>query len=296
LAFTGGKGNFQVVAADGIPAGDAGESAGLPFHQCRGGPVAHGAQEGVPVRVPTGGVPVHGIIGIVVPALPVFGLMIEDPVLCFTFGNVQVPLIVGAVVHGVPQAPFHAAVQVDFLGFLGLVGQHQVVNFTVFPNGDEKGHSGGQPVLGAVKNRVAHAVAALVPVQGRFRGQEAGVPGFLAGLLHIVEPAAQVSGDGVVAVAQQPLQLGVPVEAVAAHGVGDHAEKILAAQIVDPGQGGTGGLNDVLLPLVIEVSVLHGDSSLKIYLIVFLNRLRNVYFLITVHDFSGKSNREPEKT
>ena len=123
MAFAGGQGDLQMVAADGIPAGDSGEGAPLLPDQLGIAPVAHVAQEGVAVRVPAGGGDVDPVEGIVVPALPVFGFMINHAVLHFGFGDVEVSLIVLAVVHRVPQAPFHGTPDVDGLFTVGLVGQ-----------------------------------------------------------------------------------------------------------------------------------------------------------------------------
>ena len=149
----------------------------------------------------------------------------------------------------------------DGLGPGGFVGQREVVKLTVLPHGDEEGHFRAQAVLGAVKGGVAHAVAALVAVEGGFGGQEAGVPAFLSRFLNIIEAAAVVPGDSVVAVAQKPLELRIPVEAVAAPGVGDHAQEILASQVVDPGQGRGRGGNHILPAGILEVAKLHTVSS-----------------------------------
>ena len=111
------------------------------------------------------------------------------------------------------------------------------MELAVLAQGDQAGDAGLQAVLLAVENSVSHAVAALVGIQRRFCGQEAWVPGGLARFLDIVEPPAHAAGDAVISVAQQALELGVPVEAVAAHGVGDKAEELLAAQVIDPGKG-----------------------------------------------------------
>ena len=192
-----------------------------------------------------------------IPTLPVLGLMIDDTVLYLRLGNVQVALIVGAVIYGVPQAPFHQTPDVDVLGFLGFVGQHQIVEFTVFAHGDEEGHPSVQTVLSAMKGGVAHAMAALVTVKLGLGGKIPGIPGGLAGFLDVVEAAALVAGNGVVAVAQQTLQLGIPIEAVAAARIGNHAQEILTAQVVDPGQGSGGGGNDVLPTGIIEMTEFH---------------------------------------
>ena len=192
-----------------------------------------------------------------IPALPVLGFVVDHAVFHLGLGDVQIALIVGGVVHRVPQAPLHDTPDVNGLGFLTFVGQHQIVELAVFAHGHEEGHLRVQAVLGAVEGGVAHAVTALVTVKLCLGGQEAGVPGGLSRFLDVVEPAAVVAGDGVVTVAQKPLEFRVPVEAVAAAGVGDHAEEILAAQVIDPWQRGGRCGNHIFPPGVIEVSKLH---------------------------------------
>ena len=260
-ALTGGQGHFQPVAADGIPADDFGGCAPLLPDQLGVRPVAHVTQEGVPVRVPAGGGPVHAVEGIVIPPLPVLGFMINNAVLHFGFGNIQISLIILAVVHRVPQAPFHDAPDMDGLGFHSFVGQSQVMELAVFPHGHKEGHFRLQSVLSRSKFGITHAVTAFVAVQLGLGGQEAGVPGRFARFLDIIDPPAVVARDRVVAVAQQTLEFGIPVEAVAAARVGDHAEEVLAAQIVDPGQGRCGSGDHIFPPDVIKISVSHKNTS-----------------------------------
>ena len=149
----------------------------------------------------------------------------------------------------------------DGLGLIRPVGQHQIMDLAGFPHRNEEGHLCLKALFNRVKSGVAHAVATFIAVQGGFAGQEAGIPGVLSGFFNIIKPAAIVAGNGIVAVAQKPLQLGVPVEAVSADGVGNHAEKIFAAQIVDPGQGGGRRGDHIFPPGVIKIAVFHGGHS-----------------------------------
>ena len=88
VAFAGGQGDLQMVAADGIPADDFGGCTPLLPDKLGIAPVAHMAQEGIPVRVPAGFGHIDTVEGIVIPALPVFGLVIDDAVLHLGFGDV----------------------------------------------------------------------------------------------------------------------------------------------------------------------------------------------------------------
>ena len=139
------------------------------------------------------------------------------------------------------------------------------MELAVFAHGDEEGHVGSQAVPDRAEGGVAHAVAAFVAVQGGFGGEESGVPCFFAGFLNIIEAAAVIPGDCVVAVAEDPLQLGIPIEAVSAGGIGNHAEEILAAQIIDPGKRGGGGGDYIFPPGIIKISVFHDRHSFALH-------------------------------
>ena len=84
-------------------------------------------------------------------------------------------------------------------------------------------------ILGGLKHGIAHAVAAAVAVQRGIHRMEGGAPGGLAGFLYIEKSSADIRGHAVVAVTQKPLELGIPVEAVAAGGVADQGEELLTA-------------------------------------------------------------------
>jgi hypothetical protein len=71
----------------------------------------------------------------------------------------------------------------------------------------------------------------------------------------------------IVAVAGQAAHPGIPVKAVTARRVGDQTEEVLAAKVVDPGQGRLRGGDDVFLVPVIKISELHNASSLKLRLV-----------------------------
>ena len=150
------------------------------------------------------------------------------------------------------------------LDFPGFVGQHQVVDLAVFSHGNKEGHVCLQTVFGAVEGGVTHAVAAFISVQLRFRGEEPGVPCFFACLLNIIEAAALVAGHCIIPVAKNALQLGIPIEAVAAGRVGNHAKEIFAAQVIDPGQGGSRGGNDIFPPGIIKISKSHDLHSFSL--------------------------------
>ena len=110
----------------------------------------------------------------------------------------------------------------------------------------------------AADDAVAEPVAAGVAVQVALRRLPARVPVVAADVVaHVEEAAAHVERGVVVAVAEEPSQPCVTDERVAARGVRQEREVVLAAQVVDPWQRRVRPGDDVLPPLVVEVAVLH---------------------------------------
>ena len=98
-------------------------------------------------------------------------------------------------------------------------------------------------------------------VQLGLDGLPAGIPHGVA-ILDVEVAAAVVHGHVVVAVAGHAAQTGVTIEAIAAGGIADDAEELLAAQVVDPGQRSRRGCNHIFPPGIIKVSEFHVLHSL----------------------------------
>ena len=216
------------------------------------------------VKAGDGGVgPEHRIV---VAALPVLGLVVDGTRLHLHLAGGEVALEVGAVVYSVPQAELHIAEHVQLPGTIAAVGQGQAVQLAGVALGDEQLLPGGHTVLFALHNGVAQTVAAAVTVQRGLGGLPARVPHGVA-VLDIDPVAVHVQRGVIVAVAGQAAHPGVPVKAVTARRVGDQTEEVLAAKVVDPGQGRLRGGDDVFLVPVIKISELHNASSLKLRLV-----------------------------
>ncbi len=223
-------------------------------------PGAEAAQERLPLGVKAVGGHVDGEEGVVVAALAVLGLVVDHAAADLHLADVQVALEVGGVVHRVPQAELHRAVELERLHGVGGVGQRELLHLAALALGYEQKLPGLHAVLLGLEDRVAHAVAALVAVKRRAHRQEGRGPDHV--VVHDVgEAAAQVAAGLVVAVADQPTQLGVPVEAVAAAGVGDQAEEGVAAQVVDPRKRRFRRRDDVFLRNIVKIAKLHSHSS-----------------------------------
>ncbi len=68
---------------------------------------AIGAEECLTLRVEAGEGSRAGEVGEVVAPFPVFGFVVEDAIFNFHLADVEVALVVGGVVPGVPQAKFN---------------------------------------------------------------------------------------------------------------------------------------------------------------------------------------------
>ena len=211
------------------------------------------ADEGFPVGIEAVESAVHAEEGVMVAALAVFGLVIQDVPLDFHLAGGQVPLEVLHVRRGVPEAPFHEGIELEGLLHRARVRELHPVHLAAVADGHEEKDIGLQAVLLPRHAGIAHAVPALIEVQRRLAGLPARVPDSVAVLDVIIAPAI-VHRHPVVAVPQDPAELGVLAEAVAAGGVGNEGEEILRAHIVDPGPRGGGIRDDVLAVRVVEMS------------------------------------------
>ena len=256
LFFTGSQGDVEMVGTHRGPAVGHAVGAMPGQHGLRGGGAAVDTAERVPAGVKAGDGGVGPEHGIVVAALPVLGLMINGAALYLYFTGGEVALEVGAVVHSIPQAKLHIAEHIQRAGGGRLIFQSQAVDLTGVAPGDEDFLRGSNAVFLALKNGVAQAVAAGVVIQRRLGGLPAGVPDSAA-IVDIDAVAVHIQRGVVVAVAGDAAEPGIPVKAVAARRVGDQAEKVLTAQVVDPWQWGLWGINDILPAFIIKVTKLH---------------------------------------
>ena len=127
------------------------------------------------------------------------------------------------------------------------------VHLAAVADGHEEEDVGFQAALLPHHAGIAHAVTALVAVKRRLARLPARIPDSVAVLDVVIAPAV-IHRHAVVAVPQDPAELGVLAEAVAAGRVGDQGEEILRSHIVDPGPRGGRVRDDVLAECVIEMS------------------------------------------
>ena len=209
--------------------------------------VARGVEAGRPVGA--------GEVGEMVASLAVLGLVVDDAVLDLDLADRVVALEVRRVVLRVPQAELDRAEQRQAGRRRPLVRHARPPDLEGLAERHEVARLRPDPGAARGDGRVAHPVAALVVVELALGRLPAGAPVRAVVVVAEVQVApAEVERCVVVAVARQPPQPRVPVERVAAGGVRDDPEVVLAAEVVDPGQRRVGSGDDVFASVVVEVS------------------------------------------
>jgi hypothetical protein len=141
--------------------------------------------------------------------------MVNDAPLHLDLAGVQIALVIGHVVVGVPETEFDRGKERKIFPRRTRVPHNDLMYFRIVTHGYETGDFHADAVLFAGNDRVSHAVAALVKVKvsptrlPRRRPDEAVV-------VHVEVPAVRVRRNVVVAVAQNPAQPGVFIKAVTA--------------------------------------------------------------------------------
>jgi hypothetical protein len=167
----------------------------------------------------------------------------------------EVALEVGGVVPGFPETELDGAEQRQPGRIGAVIGDRRLPDLEGLAERDEVGDLGLDAGPARADDRVAEAVTAAIGLELGVRGLPGRRPEVPAVPVPQVQvPAARIEGDAVVAVAGQPAESGIAVERVAAGGVGDDPEVLLAPQVVDPGQRGVRLRDDVLAGLVVEVA------------------------------------------
>ena len=243
--------------------GDAARAAGAENSLRPGGAAVH-AQEGVTGGVEAVRLPVRPENRVVIPPLPVLGLVIDRGAQDLHLAGGVVALEVGAVIHGVPEAELHIGEEAQRLVCGTLVADGDAHEQTVVPQRDEELLPDANALFLSLDHGVAQAVAAGITVQLRLHRLPAGIPDLLA-VLYIDMKALGIQRTVVVAVARQPAQPRVSVKGVAARGIGAECEKGLAAQIIDPGQGRARSGDHILPARIIKISELHDSLLMKTF-------------------------------
>ena len=257
--FAGGEGHLHLMRRHRLPAGRDGVAhlAGENCLRVFKAVVQPKERLHVGVEAVHGGV--HGVERIVIAALAVFGLVVDDAAFHLNLAGGEVALEVRHVVLRVPEAELDKRRQDNILGRVGIIAQRHLMHLGVHAHRHKRELAGGQTVLLTGDDGVAHAVAAGIAVQLSFDGLPAGIPDRVA-VLDVEVAAAVVHGHVVVAVAGDAAQSGIAVEAIAAGGIADDAEELFAAEVVNPRVGRPRRVDDVLAGFVVKVTVFHAPN------------------------------------
>ena len=263
-ALAGLERQLDVVRADRLPAVRDRVERRAARHGRGVVPAAVRPQERVALRIEAGQRLGAGEVGEVIAALAVLGLVVDHARgrVDLDLAGAEVALEVGRIVLRVPQAELDGGEDRELRRLGAVVGHGELPDLQILAERDEVAGAGFDAAVGRADDRVAHPVPAGVVVQraaGRLPRRRPEIAGRVIGrvVAQIDVAPAGVERRVVVAIAGQPAQAGIPVEGVAAGGVRDEPEIGLAAQVVDPRQGGVGAGDDVLAVRVIEETVLH---------------------------------------
>ena len=254
--FAGGKGHLHLMRRHRLPAGSDGVAHLAGENRLRVFKAIVQPKERLHVGVEAVHGGVHGVERIVIAALAVFGLVVDDAAFHLNLAGGEVALEVRHVVLRVPQAELDERRQDNILGCVGIIAQRHLMHLGVHAHRHKRELAGGQTVLLTGDDGVAHAVAALVAVELGLYGGPAGIPDSVA-VLDVEVSAAHVDWNVVIAITCDTAQTSVLIEAVSACGVGYQRKESLCSEVVYPRIGGTGRSNDILTVFVVKMTEFH---------------------------------------
>jgi hypothetical protein len=226
-----------------------------PFESDRRVPAPVRAEELVALRVERRRPVRAGEVREVVAPLPVLGLVEDHALLDLDLPRREIALEVGRVVPRIPQAELDGGEERQarrLRSFVVNAGPPDLEGLAEWHEIEDLGRDRTRPRR---DDRVAEPVPARVVVGVSPDRLPRRAPELARRVVaHVDVTPAGVGRDVVVAVPRQPAQPRVAIEGVAAAGVRDDAEVILAPEIVDPGQRGVGSCDDVFTTRVVEMA------------------------------------------
>ena len=252
---SGGKLNVYAVRRYRTPAVGYGAAAFAVEH-CLGSieAVVH-SEETLPVRVKGLHRAVGGIESIVVAALAIFSLVVDNAAFHLHLAGREVALEILHIRGCVQQAPFSEREEFEPFGLSAKVAQAEFLYFSIASERNEEESAGPQAVLFAADAGVAHAVGAFVGIKLSLARLPARIP-YASFVVDIEITSAIVGRNAVVAISGNPSELGVLIEGVSSGRRGNQGKEILRAKIVDPGPRELRVGYDEFPATVVEMSVL----------------------------------------
>ncbi len=102
--------------------------------------------------------------------LPVFGFVVNGIIFDFHLTGIKIPLEVGAILLGIPQAELQKTPQHKFFPLGAVIGKFDLLHLPVKIKGDKIENMGPQTVLFSADGGIAQPVPAFVTVQIGFYG------------------------------------------------------------------------------------------------------------------------------
>ncbi len=137
-----------------------------------------------------------------------------------------------------------------------MIGDLQPAYLTGIPHGNKSKHTGFHAIFRRRKTAVTDAVAALIGIQFCFYGLPAGIPHRIP-VFYVKILPVHVTGYIIITVTGQAQQLCILIKSITTAGIGNQAEKIITAKVVDPGKRCFRGSDHVLTVRIIEMTKFH---------------------------------------
>ncbi|MNO32640.1 hypothetical protein D3C76_226370 [compost metagenome] len=256
LLFTGFQCDVQSMGADWRPAAGYRVGGFTGSYSLRSIQAIVHAYEGFTVCIETGDFFIYRVESVVVSALTVFSFVINHGILDFNFAGAEVTLEVGHIILGIPETEFGKREQL--YGFLGGTGvfNHQTMHFGIVAHRYKSKLIHRNAVPFACDGSIAQTMAALVEIEVALNRHPARSPEITV-VIQVVVASACIQGNIVIPVTGKSSHPGIPVKGVAAGSIGDQAEKLLVAEVVDPWVRRFGSVDYILFASVVKGSEFH---------------------------------------
>ena len=212
------KSEVEALRSDGAPAVSHAVAGCAGQHLLRSVEAIVHPEESLTVGIEAVEGPVRSEECVMIAALPVFRLMINRIAFHLHFPRREIALEVLHVGGCIPEAPLHERVEAERFAFARPVRQAQPVQFAAPADWHEEKGLHTESVLFAGDCGVSHPMPAFVEIKDGLAGLPARIPHGIA-ILDIEITASGVHWHSVVAVAENPAELGILAEAVAAGGI-----------------------------------------------------------------------------
>ena len=209
--------------------------------------------ESLPVCIESVHRSVHAIERIVVTALLVFCLMIDNRTIHLNLSGREVSLEVLHIGSCIPKAPLRKRPKLEAFCFRRGIAEGHLLNLTPCMKRDEEEDACLKTILRTCNARIAHSMAALIEIKRSLAWLPSRRP-YCTVVIDIEISSAVVHRDSVITVSCDSAELSVLVERISTGSIGNQREEVLVTEVVYPRPRGLGVCDDIFAGSVIKMS------------------------------------------